>query len=132
MCNRMSVSSRWQKNRFNQSRSFKLCFIGENSGAVEAARLGFVSRVSPSDSALMDTPLEICRVISKNRPVAVQGTKLSLNYSRDHMVKEGLEHIALHNSAALTSKDVLDSFMAASSGNGSPAEFQPMLPHSKL
>ncbi len=116
----------------HSSRIRELCFTGENFGADEAARLGFVSRVSPSDSALMDTTMEICRAISNNSPVAVQGTKLSLNYSRDHTVKEGLEHIALHNSAALMSNDLLDSFMTASSGNGSPAEFLPMLPHSKL
>jgi len=116
----------------HSSRIRELCYTGENFDSIEAARLGFVSRVSPSDQGLIDVAMDICQRIANNSPVAVQGTKLSINYSRDHTVKEGLEHIASHNAAALMTNDLLDSFMASSSGNGETAEFQLMLPHSKL
>ena len=41
----------------------------------------------------MKKALEVAKEISSKSPVAVQGTKLSLNYSRDHTVEEGLNHI---------------------------------------
>jgi enoyl-CoA hydratase/carnithine racemase len=115
----------------HSSRIRELCFTGENFGAGEAYRLGFVSRISDSDEGLIEMALDTCQRIGNNSPVAVQGTKLSLNYSRDHTVKDGLEHIASHNAAALMTKDLMDSFMATSSGKDK-ADFEPLLMHSKL
>lgn len=116
----------------HSSRIRELCYTGEDFGAGEAARVGFVSRVSPTDEDLIEVSMGVARRIARNSPVAVQGTKLSLNFSRDHTVKEGLEHIAMHNSAALMTNDLLDSFMASSNKNGAAAEFPPLLPNSKL
>jgi len=112
------------------SRIRELCFTGENFGAGEAARLGFVSRVSATDEDLLPMAMGVCQLIARNSPIAVHGTKLSLNYSRDHTVKEGLEHIATHNAAALMTDDLVASFIASSSGKA--AEFQPLLPQAKL
>ena len=41
----------------------------------------------------MDKALNVAKEIASKSPVAVQGIKLSLNYSRDHTVEEGLNHI---------------------------------------
>lgn len=41
----------------------------------------------------MDMALSVAKDIASKSPVAVQGTKLSLNYARDHTVEEGLNHI---------------------------------------
>jgi delta(3,5)-delta(2,4)-dienoyl-CoA isomerase len=41
----------------------------------------------------MDKAFEVAKEIAIKSPVAVQGTKLSLNYSREHTVEEGLNHI---------------------------------------
>ncbi len=108
----------------------ELCFTGKDFDGIEAEKIGFVSRVSSSQNDLMATALQICEQISKNSPVAVTGTKLSLNYSRDHTVKDGLEHIALHNAAALMTNDIPNSFLASSTK--SQAEFESLLPHAKL
>lgn len=37
--------------------------------------------------------LQIAEQIARKNPVAVQGTKTSLVFSRDHSVQEGLDHI---------------------------------------
>lgn len=42
---------------------------------------------------MIEGVLQIAEEISKKSPVAVQGTKVSLVYSRDHTVQEGLDHI---------------------------------------
>lgn len=110
------------------SRVRELCFTGEDFGAEECSRIGFVSRISKSNESLITEALSICRLITANSPVAVSGTKMSLNYSRDHSVKEGLEHIAMHNAAALMTDDVI----AAFSNRKGCAKFESLYPHSKL
>ncbi len=42
--------------------------------------------------SMVDAALEMCTRIASKSPVAVQGTKLHLNYSRDHTVDESLEY----------------------------------------
>lgn len=113
------------------SRVRELCLTGEDFMADEAFRIGFVSRVSKSDENLFDTANEVVSQIVRHSPVAVAVTKLSLNYSKDHSVAEGLEHIALQNSAALMTDDLVKSFMA-SSGSVERADFDPLLQHSCL
>lgn len=99
------------------SRVRELCLTGEDFDAREAARIGLVSRIAPSEEELLPMALNVCTRIASNSPVAVAGTKLSLNYSRDHSVKDGLEHIASHNSTALLTEDLVASFTAAASGS---------------
>jgi delta(3,5)-delta(2,4)-dienoyl-CoA isomerase len=45
-------------------------------------------------------------LIASKSPVAVQGTKEVLNWSRDHSVQDGLRYVGVWNSAALQTKDV--------------------------
>lgn len=43
--------------------------------------------------SMMDAALELAQVIAEKSPVAVQGTKINLNYSRDHTSDESLEYM---------------------------------------
>ena len=113
------------------SRVRELCFTGEDFSAEDALKIGFVSRISKSESHLFEEANHIISKIIANSPVAVTVTKSSLNYSRDHTVREGLDHVALTNSAALMSDDLVKSFMMTS-GAGGAAEFAPLQPHSRL
>ena len=54
----------------------------------------------------MKEALDLASLIASKSPVAVTGTKLSLNYSRDHTVQEGLNHILQLNSALLQTEDM--------------------------
>lgn len=109
------------------SRVRELCFTGDNFDAQEAYRIGLVSAAS---SNYLSMALQTCVAIADNSPVAVAGTKLSLNYSRDHSVAEGLEHVAMHNSTALMTTDMIESFTGVS--QGTKPTFQNLLPHSRL
>lgn len=51
------------------------------------------SRVFADKEALMAGALEVAGEIAARSPVAVQGTKLNLIYSRDHSVAEGLHYM---------------------------------------
>jgi len=117
----------------NQSIVRELCLTGRNFGAEEAAKIGFVSKCFQSSSILLKNALELCSAIAKNSPVAIVGTKKSLIFSRDHTVDEGLEHVAMHNSAALMTDDMKTSlFSISNEGGPSSPKFDSLLPLSKL
>ena len=113
----------------HSSRVRELVFTGEDFGSAEAARIGLVSRISTSNESLVREGLDIARRIASNSPVAVRGSKLSLNYSRDHSIADGLEHIATNNAAALITDDLMNSFAGK---NGDPTRFSPIGPSSRL
>jgi delta(3,5)-delta(2,4)-dienoyl-CoA isomerase len=75
-------------------------------GAEEALRVGFVNRVFESKEAAVQGALEMAALMATKSPVAVQGTKEILNYSRDHSVQDGLRYTAVWNSAMLQTNDV--------------------------
>ena len=51
------------------------------------------SCVHPDREATVAAALNIAKTIASKSPVAVQGSKVILNYSRDHSVDEGLEYV---------------------------------------
>ncbi len=51
------------------------------------------SRVSADHGELMNNVMELAREIASKSPVAITGTKHNLLFSRDHSVKEGLDHV---------------------------------------
>lgn len=117
----------------HSSRVRELCFTGEDFDSSDAEKIGLVSCVAQSDESLLDEGLAICKRIAANSPVAVASTKLSLNYSRNHTIADGLEHIATHNSAALITDDIINSMSAASDDNdGGISRFKALLPMARL
>uniref|UniRef100_A0A0F8ACZ2 Delta(3,5)-Delta(2,4)-dienoyl-CoA isomerase, mitochondrial n=1 Tax=Larimichthys crocea TaxID=215358 RepID=A0A0F8ACZ2_LARCR len=64
--------------------------------ADEAKSSGLVSRVFADKEAMMAGALEMAGEIAARSPVAVQGTKINLIYSRDHSVTEGLDYMSQH------------------------------------
>ena len=51
--------------------------------------------------------------IASKSPVAIVGTKVNLNYSRDHPVAQSLDYQATWSGAALQSEDLPKSFVAS-------------------
>lgn len=59
------------------------------------------SRVFPDKEAMMSAALELAGEMAGRSPVAVQGTKINLIYSRDHSVAESLEYMVRTSSLQL-------------------------------
>lgn len=57
--------------------------------AEEALKHGFVSAVYESRAAALEKALELGKLIATKSPIAVQGTKAVINYSRDHQISDG-------------------------------------------
>ncbi|KAL1993900.1 hypothetical protein VTN49DRAFT_2569 [Thermomyces lanuginosus] len=74
--------------------------------AAEALRVGFVNAVYPDKEKTIAAAIELATTIASKSPIAVQGTKELLNYSRDRTVEEGLRYTRVWSSAAVQSKDV--------------------------
>ena len=57
----------------------------------------------------------LAKTIAAKSPVALVGSKVSMNYSIDHTVEDGLRHIRYMNSALLQSTDTMEAAMAGMS-----------------
>ncbi|XP_074877574.1 delta(3,5)-Delta(2,4)-dienoyl-CoA isomerase, mitochondrial [Buteo buteo] len=111
----------------SQSLVNELAFTARKMMAPEAQSSGLVSRVFADKETLLQGALEMASTIAARSPVAVQGTKVNLVYSRDHPVSEGLRYVATWNMSMLQTEDILKSVQAAMEKKG-PED----IPFSKL
>ncbi|KAL4237790.1 putative enoyl CoA hydratase [Mactra antiquata] len=96
----------------NDSYARELAYTARKFYSDEAKSMGYVSRILPDRVSLIDAALDTASLIASKSPVAVQGTKISMVYSRDHTVKEGMEHIGIWNQAMLQSSDMMEAAMS--------------------
>lgn len=58
--------------------------------AAEALEERFVNKVLPTKAKALEEGLNLASLISEKSPLAVQGTKNFLDFSRDHSVEDGM------------------------------------------
>jgi enoyl-CoA hydratase len=80
--------------------------------ADRALASGLVNEVHEDPEALVAAARLMADEIAENAPLAVQGTKLVLNYSDEHSVDEGLEYVAQWNASRLRSNDMKEAMIA--------------------
>ncbi|KAJ7303915.1 hypothetical protein JRQ81_011427 [Phrynocephalus forsythii] len=97
----------------NQSLVNELAFTARKLMAPEAQSFGLVSRVFQDKEAMMQSAFNLATEIASKSPLAVQGTKVNLIYSRDHSVPEGLKYMATWNMSMLQTEDIIKSAQAA-------------------
>nr|XP_024433391.1 delta(3,5)-Delta(2,4)-dienoyl-CoA isomerase, mitochondrial isoform X3 [Desmodus rotundus] len=97
----------------NQSLVNELAFTARKMMADEALGSGLVSRVFPDKEVMLEAAFALAAEISSKSPVAVQGTKVNLLYSRDHSVAEGLNYMTSWNMSMLQTQDIVKSVQAA-------------------
>ena len=66
----------------------------------------------PDEAACLKESIDLAKVIASKSPVAVQGSKINLIYSRDHGVASGLKYVSAWNSGMIQSEDVMKAAMA--------------------
>ncbi|XP_006215165.1 delta(3,5)-Delta(2,4)-dienoyl-CoA isomerase, mitochondrial [Vicugna pacos] len=97
----------------NQSLVNELAFTARMMMADEALDSGLVSRVFSDKEVMLDAAFALASEISSRSPVAVQGTKINLIYSRDHSVTDGLNFMKSWNMSMLQTEDIIKSVQAA-------------------
>jgi delta(3,5)-delta(2,4)-dienoyl-CoA isomerase len=71
-----------------------------------------VSGVYADKKMAVEEGVKMASLIASKSPVAVQGTKELLNYSRGRTVEEGLRYTAVWNAAMLQTQDMKDAMMS--------------------
>ncbi|THD21535.1 Delta(3 5)-Delta(2 4)-dienoyl-CoA isomerase mitochondrial [Fasciola hepatica] len=97
----------------SESLARELIFTARRFSAAEALHCGFVSRVLETPDQLVEEAIKTAKRIAQLSPVAVQTSKRSVVYSRDHGVLDGLAHLANLNQLMLQSQDVIKAMKAA-------------------
>ncbi|OQV24707.1 Delta(3,5)-Delta(2,4)-dienoyl-CoA isomerase, mitochondrial [Hypsibius exemplaris] len=102
----------------NDSLVREFALTGRNFSASEASKIGFVSRTFDSRASMMSLALDVAKKIASKSPVAIQSTKINLNYSRDHSVHEGLQNQINWQGFALQTEDLMTAAMASADRSG--------------
>jgi len=89
----------------------EMCFTGDRVNATKALRYNLVNEVFADKQQLLEGARSLAKKIAANSPLVVQGTKKVLNYVDEHSIADGLEYVALHNSAFLLSNDLTEAVM---------------------
>ena len=90
----------------------ELALTGKDISAERALRINLVNEVYETPAALIDAARTTALEIAANPPLVVQGIKRVMNYGAGKSVKEGLEYVAVWNSAFLQSHDLGEAMTA--------------------
>jgi len=90
----------------------ELAFTGKDIGAARAREIGLVNDVLPDPAALAAAVRALAGEIAANSPLAVQGTKAVLRACKGRSVAEGLDYVAVWNSAFIQSNDLGEAMSA--------------------
>ncbi|WP_426417473.1 crotonase/enoyl-CoA hydratase family protein [Aestuariirhabdus sp. LZHN29] len=93
----------------------ELAYTGRVVEGEEAQRIGLVNECFSDPEQMLDKVLGVAQQIAEKSPVAVQGTKEMLRYSRDHSIEDGLNYVATWNAAMLQATDLKVAVMAGMS-----------------
>ncbi|CCD61992.1 Delta(3,5)-Delta(2,4)-dienoyl-CoA isomerase, mitochondrial [Caenorhabditis elegans] len=104
--------NRIQKVVGNDSWTRDVAFTARDFGADEALRFGLISRIYDDRQSLLENSIDMAARIAEKSPIAVQGTKETLNYAREHSTDDSLNFIKTWNMSQLLSTDLLSSAMA--------------------
>ncbi|HJQ25992.1 MAG TPA: crotonase/enoyl-CoA hydratase family protein [Blastocatellia bacterium] len=90
----------------------ELALTGKDIAADRALRINLVNEVYETPAALLNAVRQMAREIADLPPLVVQGIKRVMNYCADKSVKDGLEYVAVWNSAFLQSHDLGEAMAA--------------------
>lgn len=101
----------------------ELAFTARKLYSDEALKAGFVSRIFADKDRMLKAAISLAELIASKSPVGVQGTKVNLNYARDHPVQQSLEYHAMWNMAMLQSDDLMKAAMSMLDKTSGPPNF---------
>ncbi len=90
----------------------ELAYTGRRMPAQRALEVGLVNEIFPTHEALIEGVLDIASEIATKSPLAIWGTKESVNFTRDHTVADSLNFIATWQAGMFQPKDMAAVFEA--------------------
>ena len=107
----------------------EMAFTGRRVPAQRAYEVGLVQEVYADHESLLEGVLDTAREIAAHSPLAVWGTKVAMNYARDHTVDDALEQIATWQAGMFQPADMAEAFTAKLEQR--PPVFPELLPEPK-
>ena len=104
----------------------ELAYTGRRMPAQRAYEVGLVQEVYADHESLVGGVLDTAREIAGKSPLAIWGTKVAMNYARDHTVDDALEQIATWQAGMFQPADMAEAFTAKAEKR--PAVFPELLP----
>ena len=102
----------------------ELAYTGERLTAERALACGLVNALLPDADALLAHALRLAEQIAAKSPLAIAGSKLSLNHARDHGVAASLQQMSLLQSAIFDTDEMARAIAAWKAKTA--AEFAPL------
>jgi enoyl-CoA hydratase len=90
----------------------ELALTGRDFTAAEALRMGFITRICEDRDELYVEAKKLGEEIAACSPLAVQGAKEVIFFSRENGVFPGLEYVAQKNASVLPCEDLTEAFQA--------------------
>jgi enoyl-CoA hydratase len=90
----------------------ELAYTGRRLSAAKALQIGLVNEVYPDHATMLAAVLETAREIATKAPLAIAGSKMIINYARDHSIAEGLDRIALWQAGMHSRPAMAEAFKA--------------------
>jgi len=104
----------------------ELAYTGRRLTAQRAKEIGLVNEVFETHEAVVVHALATAREIASKSPLAVAGSKVMINYARDHTIKDGLDYIATWQTGMFSPAHMMEAFQAKAQKRG--PEFPDLLP----
>jgi enoyl-CoA hydratase len=90
----------------------ELAYTGRRLPAHRAREIGLVNETFDSHEEVVAHALATAREIAGKAPLAVTGSKVMINYARDHTIKDGLDYIAVWQTAMFSGPHMAEAFKA--------------------
>ena len=107
----------------------ELAYTGRRMPAARAQAIGLVNEVYPDHAAMMKAVMATAHEIASKNPVAVSGSKVMINYARDHSIDDALDYIAVWQTGMLAREHMKEAF--ESQAQKRPAKYPNLAPLKK-
>lgn len=90
----------------------EMAYTGRRLPAARAKEIGLVNEVFDTHAQMLEHVMDTAREIASKAPLAVTGSKVMINYARDHTIADGLDYIATWQTGMLSGAHVAEAFSA--------------------
>jgi enoyl-CoA hydratase len=88
-----------------QGNTRELALTGKDIHAQEAFRMGLITKITKSDSELLEEGLKTAHEIAENPTIVIRGVKQVLNYGVNKSLDDALNYVAVWNAGMLDTHD---------------------------
>jgi enoyl-CoA hydratase len=107
----------------------ELSYTGRRLLAHEAKALGLVNEIYDTHDEMLEAVMATAKEIASKSPLAVTGSKVMMNYARDHTIADGLDYIAIWQTGMFQPAEMGEAFMAKAEKRA--ADFPDLVPLKK-